>query len=228
MSSRKIIDENRINWNNRNQATLSYKMIFDDRPEIDLMEAEEEKPDVDELLAENNRHWEEKLRRTQKELYQAGLKEGTERGYEQASGEIDDKLMRLQSILTEAQTEWRERQLMMDPGVIDLAFELAESILEIPVDNPDIRARMESELGPILQKMDESSKPVLWISESDKEFISRLKEEYAAPATLYIRVNEEFNPGEYKIESSRETIVHSFKTMLTDLKKSLNLPSWNQ
>lgn len=228
MSSRKIIDDDRINWNNRSQATLSYKMIFEDRPDSELTDVEEEKPDIDELLAENNRRWEEKLRRAQKEVYQAGVNEGMERGYEQASGEIDDKLNRIQSAIIEAQSEWRERQLIMDPGVIDLAFELAESILEIPVENPEIRARMESELGPILQRLDEFSKPVLWISESDKEFVDRLKKEYAAPETLYIRVNAEFNPGEYKIESSRETIVHTFKTMLKDLKKSLKLPSWNQ
>lgn len=227
MNSRKIIDENRISWNSKkDQSTLSYNMIFDDRPASSRLQDQEEEPDIGEILAENNRIWEERLRHAREEVYEAGIIEGEKKGYERANSELDLKLKNIDKNLQKAHHEWQERQKMLDPGVLDLAFELAESILEIPVENTAIRERMESELGPLLQRIEESSKPVLWISETDHDFISALKEEYASGTSVYIRVDNDFNPGEYKLESSRETIVHTFKTMLQDLKKSLTLPSW--
>lgn len=227
MNNRRIIDDNEISWNRSNQSTLSYKMIFDDRPVGADIEAREQ-PDVEEVLAENNRLWEARLRQARKEMYEAGINEGIEKGYEKANSELDLKLKSLEKNLSKAHDEWVERQKLIDPGVLDLAFELAESILGIPVENPKIREQMEAELGPLLQRIDEESKPVLWISESDGEFIDKIKKEYAAGTPIHIRVNKEFKPGEYKLESNRETIVHTFKTMLKDLKKSLTLPSWTQ
>ncbi|REL38682.1 hypothetical protein DYD21_01660 [Rhodohalobacter sp. SW132] len=223
--SRRIINNNNISWDQKDQATLSYKMLFDERTPEEISGSEEQ-PDIEELLAENNRQWEERLRRARKDVYEAALQEGLEQGYKQAAEEIDFKVQRLDSTLKEAHGEWQERQKLLDPGVIDLAFELAESILEIPVENPEIRNSMEAELGPILQRIEETTKPVLWISESDREYINRLKEEYAPGTTIYIRTDKSFNPGEYKLESNRETVVHTFKTMLADLKKSLTLPTW--
>ena len=115
---------------------------------------------------------------------------------------------------------------MLDAGVLDLAFELAESILEIPVENPEIRKAMSAELEPVLRRVDESTRPVLWVSETDEDFVLALKEDNAPRTPIQIRIDKTLNTGEFKLETSRESIVHKFKTLLQDLKESLNLPSW--
>lgn len=228
MSSGKIIDDTRISWKRNTQDTLSYRMLFDDAPHTisEAEEPEEETPDVEEILRENNAQWEEKLRAARQDAFDAGVKQGFEQGRSEASKEINREATRLSGQLERAHSEWQERQKMLDPGVLDLAFELAESILELPVENPAVRERMQTELEPLLQRLDDTVKPVLWISETDQKFVEKLKEENAPQSTLILRVDKKLNPGEYRLETNRETVVHQFKTLLSDLKDSLNLPSW--
>jgi len=226
MSSRKILDEKKINWNRNDQATLSYRMIFDEiHPETQV---EEEAPDYEQILEDTNREWEERLKKARQEAFEAGVAEGEESGYQRAASELDNKLIKIESHLQKAHHEWQERQKMIDPGVLDMAFDLAGAILQVPVENPEIRKNLEQELGPLLQRIDETTKPVLWISEHDQELINDIREDYAPGATVNVRVNSELNTGEFKLETSRETVVHKFNVMLQDLKDSLTLPSWTQ
>lgn len=224
MSSGKIIDDTRINWNRKAQNTLSYRMLFDDGSSI--AESEEEAPDVEEVLRKNDQQWEERLRLARQDAYDAGVTEGYTKGYEEAGALLDEKAAQLSDQLNRAHNEWQERHKLLDPGVLDLAFELAESILEIPVENPAIREKMKTELEPLLQRIDDSTRPVLWVSAEDEEFVRAIKEDNAPQTTVNIRINKELNPGEFKLETSRESIVQQFNTLLQDLKESLNLPVW--
>lgn len=227
MSSSKIINNGKITWDHKSQDTLSYQMLFDDAP-ASVSEQEEDIPevDVDELLRENNEQWEERLRQARQDAYDAGVDEGYNRGFKKSEEQLDQKAARLSEQLEQAHAEWREQQKMLDPGVLDLAFELAESILEIPVENPAIREKMKGELEPILRRIDDSTRPVLWVSETDEDFVVAIKEDNAPRTTINIRIDKTLNTGEFKLETSRESIVHQFKTLLQDLKESLNLPSW--
>lgn len=224
MSSGKIIDDTRINWNRKDQNTLSYRMLFDDGTSI--ANPEEEAPDVEEILRKNNQQWEERLRLARQDAYDAGVTEGYTKGYEEAGALLDEKAAQLSDQLNRAHDEWQQRQKLLDPGVLNLAFELAESILEIPVENPAIREKMKTELEPLLQRIDDSTRPVLWVSAQDQEFVRTIKEDNAPQTTVNIRINKELNPGEFKLETSRESIVQQFNTLLQDLKESLNLPAW--
>lgn len=226
MSSGKILDETKINWNRDARNTLSYRMLFDDAPRKVSEPQEEEGPDIEEILRENNAQWEEKLKKARQQAFDAGVQEGFEKGYAEGAGEIEVQASRLLEQLSGAHNEWQQRQQLLDPGVLDLAFELAETILEVPVENPAIRNRMQSELEPVLQRLDDAVKPVLWVSGNDKSFVEAITSENAPKSTLVIRIDKKLNAGEYRLETSRETIVHKFKTLLQELKESLNLPSW--
>jgi len=46
------------------------------------------------------------------------------------------------------------------------------------------------------------------------------------PGSINIQISKECNPGEFKLENNRETIIHNFRVMLKDFKESLSLPSW--
>ena len=74
--------------------------------------------------------------------------------------------------------------------------------------------------------MDEQSKPVLNVSESDMEWAKELKEDFSKSLTLNIQTSEECLPGEFILESNEETLVHSFQGLLQDFRKELALPSW--
>lgn len=224
MSSGKIIDGTKINWNRKAQDTLSYRMLFDDSPAI--AEPEEETPDIEEILRENNQQWEERLRQARQDAYEAGVEEGFKNGYKEAENLLDKKTAVLSKQLDRAHEEWQERQKLLDPGILDLAFELAESILEIPVENPAIRDNMKNELEPLLRRIDETTRPVLWISNADEEFVHAIKEDNAPRTTINIRMDKDLNPGEFKLETKNESVVQQFGTLLQDLKESLNLPVW--
>jgi flagellar biosynthesis/type III secretory pathway protein FliH len=200
-------------------------MLFDEAPAT-VAEPEEEAPDVEEILRENNEYWKTQLRQARQESFEAGVDEGYSRGHKEAEELLDQKADKLSDQLKAAHTEWQEQQKIINPGVLDLAFELAESILELPVENPAIREKMQSELEPVLRRIDESTRPVLWISEEDEKFIKEIKEDNAPRTTINIRIDKSLNTGEFKLETSRESIVHQFKELMQDLKESLNLPSW--
>lgn len=227
MTSGKIINDGKITWDRKSQDTLSYRMLFDEAPtSVSKPDIEEEAVDVDEILQENNAQWEERLRQARQEAFDAGVNEGYTSGYSEAEATMDQRVAELADQLKLAHREWQDLQKMLDAGILDLAFDLAESVLEIPVENPAIRETMQRELEPVLRRVDESARPVLWVSESDKDFVLALKEDNAPRTPIQVRVEKTLNQGEFKLETSRETVVHQFKTLLQDLKESLNLPSW--
>ena len=227
MTAGKIINDDNITWDRNSQDTLSYRMLFDEAPAaISEPQEEEETVDVEEILRENNEKWEKQLHQARQDAFDAGVKEGYNNGYSEAEAALDQRVAKLSGQLHDAHREWQDLQKMLDAGVLDLAFELAESILDIPVENPAIRQTMQTDLEPILRRIDESTRPVLWVSESDEDFVKALKEDNAPQTTVQIRIDKALKPGEFKLETSRESIVHQFKTLLQDLKESLNLPSW--
>lgn len=227
MTSGKIINDGKINWDRKPQDTLSYRMLFDEAPAtVSETETEEEPIDVDEILRENNEQWEERLRQARQDAFDAGVNEGFTKGFSEAESTLDQRASRLSAQLKEAHHEWQDMQKMLDAGILDMAFELAETILDIPVENPAIRETMQTELEPVLRRIDESTRPVLWVSEPDEDFVLALKKDNAPRTPIQIRINKSLNPGEFKLETSRESIVHQFKTLLHDLKESLNLPTW--
>ncbi len=227
MKKPKIIDDRKISWNREETSRLSYEMIFRDELSSDDNESEEEELDIEELLEKKDREWKKKLRQASDEAYQKGIDDGLDQGLEQARSEIDSKLKNLEKAFQEAHREWQERQQILETGLLDLVFEISESILGIPVENPAICEKLEQELGSLLQKVEEHTKPLLLVSETDYEYVQRLKERIATKTTVNIQVDTHFNPGEFQLETNHETVVHKFQTMLNDFKESLSLPSWN-
>lgn len=225
--ARRIIDNKKINWNDLENSKLNYQMIFEEKVEtLEKEETEEEGFDIVEVLSRKEREWKKKLEEACKEAYAHGIEEGRKRGADEARAEIDSKLATLENAFAKAHEEWKEKQNYLEPALLDMVFEITEAILEIPVENPAIRTKLEEEIAPLLHKIDDSSKSVLWVSESDFSYIEKLVNEYTPENPVTIRVSKECNPGEFELETSRETIVRSYEKMLGDFKDSLALPSW--
>lgn len=228
MNDQKIINNNHISWQDEENARLDYRVVFDDGGYSDRKEEQEVKEEVDvtKMLRERDRQWISKLKNAREVAFNQGVEKGRMKGLEEARAELSSHLSVLENAIEQAQQEWRARQEVLDPGLLDLAFDIAETILGIPVENPEIRKKMENELAPLLESMDEYSKPLLRVSESDYAYVEKLGEEYAPETTIKIRVSEDCNPGEFELETGHESVVLKFRKALRDFKDKLMLPSW--
>lgn len=224
MRNQKVFSNNQVNWYEKGNKLLSYQLIFKEK---ELQESsQEEEIDVVELLEEREAHWRIKLQKAKEDAQTEGYQKGLQEGIEQARTEIDDKIQSIRIAFKEAHVEWKKIQELLEPGLLDMAFEITESILGIPVENPAIRITIEQNLGGFLQKINDNSKPMLWVSESDYKFVEEVIEEFAPHTSVNIRINPQLNPGEFNLETTEENIVHNFQEMLRDFKRNLTLPSW--
>lgn len=231
--NRKIIEPGRIVWDEKEKSRLSYQMLFEqdsgpgEEPEP-VLKPEEEAEYLREVLQEQEKKWKQALDDARKEAYQLGVREGEKVGRIKARKELENCVSKLDESLEKAHNEWRETREQLIPGLLDLVFEITEAVLSVPVENPAIRARLEEELSSILQRMDESSRIRLWLNPADLEVIEGRVSDYAPDLPLTVHAEPTLNPGEYRLESDRETVVSAFKTKLKSFRKTLSLPSWSQ
>ena len=158
MGSQRILDNTQVNWFEGDVNRLSYQMIFDDQEFEEPVTEEqpvEEEIDVAALLEENNAEWQQKLDEAKEEYYQSGFDEGFEKGLAEARAELDAKLQVLAQALEAGQKKWEEQQNMLNSGMMEVAFSMAESILNVPVEDPAVSAHLEEKLGRLLQQVDE-------------------------------------------------------------------------
>lgn len=217
--SRKIIDKKKFSWDDKDSFRLNYQMIFDEK-----VKSDKNFPDYKEILKSRDDEWSRKLDAEQKEAFNNGLTQGREEGYKIARAEIDKKLGGLEHEFKTAQAEWREHQQLLKPGLLNLVFDISEAILGMPVTNGTMRNRLEEELSTLFQQLDKKTRPVLWVSAEDFEFIESLEKQYADSTGVVVRISERCNPGEYQLETNREKVVRDFRQMLHDFKESLILP----
>lgn len=145
MRTQKVLEANKIQWFNDEHARLSYEMIFEEkgsRKTVAQAKKALEPREVDtekrlyEALAERDKKWKIKVQNTKETAWQEGYEAGRQQGLEEARAEMKEKLSFLESTLEAAHQEWKKRQEMLDPGLLDIAFEICETILGAPVEHP--------------------------------------------------------------------------------------------
>lgn len=233
MEDQKVLHTEDINWYEEKENRLDYELAFGDdglkkrnQGEHEQAETNDPKVDVKQLIKKRDKKWEKRLEKARNEAFEQGFEEGKEEGYARAESEIDDKLFRLEKVVARAHHEWKEHYLTLDPGLLDLVFDITEKMVGLPVENSQIREQLEDELSVLLHQTDEEIKPQLRVSETDYVFVKELVEKYTPKLSLSILVSEECNPGEFEFETEKETVVHRFRKKLTDFRENLSLPSW--
>jgi flagellar biosynthesis/type III secretory pathway protein FliH len=233
MEDQKILHTEEINWYEEDQNRLDYEVAFDGNgykksPKDDSHEdpVNEQQVDVKQLINKRDKKWEKRLAKVRKEARQEGYEQGYEKGFNDAEQEIDGKLDHLEHLVENAHSQWIERQKMLNPGLLDLVFDIVEEIVGLPVENPEIREQLEDELSVLFHETDSQVKPQLWVSEEDYEFVKGLIEKYSPELSLSLRVSEDYNTGEFEFETDKETVVHCFREKLADFKENITLPSW--
>lgn len=227
--SKRFLDQDEVTWQKESVSRLNYDMIFDSSPDVDeTEELRKQQEELENKLVEQEKKWQARLRKMEVEAFEKGFQKGKATGKSEAEAEIDQKLLEIEEILKSSHKEWKEIQTLLEPGILDLSFEIAEEILKLPLEHKELRERLSEEIHSLLQKMDDESKAAIHVSRSDYEIIKSLVEEYRDRLTVHLTIEEDCNPGEFKFETKRETIVKDFKLQLQDFKDALNLPSWNE
>lgn len=234
MKNPRVLDNEQINWYKENSTKLNYKMLFNEKKVsneiLELQEAEAVELSPEEILEqariERDQKWRFKVNKTKEDAYAQGYEEGKAAGYMHAQYDLEGKLDFINSTIEKGLKEWKKRQELLDPGILDLAFEIAETILGFPVEHVELKNKLESTLGPLFENIDDQSKPILVVSESDYEYIQLLKEKYAPNSFIKVRIDQTCRSGEYRFESTREVIVQNVKNTLKEFRKTLPIPTW--
>ncbi|MEO1022660.1 MAG: hypothetical protein AAFW89_08950 [Bacteroidota bacterium] len=222
----RVLDNERIQWKGEKSRRLSYQMIFEEPKEESEAPPVHEPIDITGILEERDEKWKIKLKREAQKAHDEGLEQGRIEGLETARAEIDTKLEFLYRYMDQAYELWKERQQLIDPGILDLALDIAEHIVGVPIEHPNVHKVMEEKLPAIFQRLDDEVKPCLCVSEQDLALVERLKEEHAPGTFVRIKVKEALNPGEFELDTNQERIVHTFKALIDDFREHLNVPSW--
>jgi len=227
--SKRFLDQADVQWQKESVSRLNYDMIFDNSPEIDeLDELQKQKDELENKLSAQEKKWQARLRKMEVEAFEKGFQKGKTSGKTEAEAEIDRKLSGIEEILKNAHNDWKEVQKLLEPGILDLSFEIAEEILKLSLEHEELKERLSEEIHLLLQKMDDGSKTTINVSKADYEMVNSLVEVYRNRLTVHLSMEEDFKPGEFKFETKRETIVKDFRLQLRDFKDALNLPSWNE
>lgn len=230
--NKNVLHTEELNWYEEDENCLDYDLAFKGKgyKKSDAEKKPETKPepkvDVKKLVKKRDDKWEQRLAKARKKAFEEGRECGFEEGFNKAEQKIGDKVHRLEQLLEKAHREWSSRHQLLNPGLLDLVFDMVEKIVGLPVENPKIREQLEERLSKLLHETDDKIKPKLWVSEQDYRFVEEVVEKYAPELSLSIRVSEECNPGEFEFETHNETVVHRFQEKLADLKDNLTLPSW--
>jgi len=234
MNEQNIYNGDQINWYVDDEVRLDYRMAF----EIDGMikngqdndssdpEEQNEVVDVRALLKERDEKWKKRLKKVNEDSFKRGFKKGEQQGFEQARKEMDERFENLELMFKQAHEEWVKRHEVLNPGVLDLVFDIVTAIVDIPIDHTKMKEHLEKELSVLLHNLDKDVKPVLIICEEDYEFVAKLVKKYAREVTVDIKKSSNCNPGEFELDTNKETVVYKFKEMVGDFKDDLTLPTW--
>lgn len=227
-----VLHTEELNWYEEDENRLDYDLAFngkgyktsttEKKTEADF----EPKVDVKKLIKKRDDKWEKRLAKAREEAFEEGRECGYEQGFNDAEQQVDDKIQKLERLVEKAHQDWSHRHQLLNPGLLDLMFDMVEKIVGLPVENPEIREQLEEKLSALLHETDDEIKPQLWVSEQDYRFVEDVVEKYAPELSLSIRVSEDCNPGEFEFETKNETVVHRFREKLADLKDNMTLPSW--
>lgn len=224
MKKQRVLEQGKVEWFTDENSRLNYQLIFSEQQEEEVIT--EHSQDLDEVLTHRDNRWKNKLNQARKEAYQKGLEEGYDQGLNEARDEFERKLEGFQAHFEQAREEWKRQQEQLTPGVLDLAFDIAEKILQIPVENPAVRERLEQQLLPLFRNLDQHTKAVIYTSVADFSFVEELYKEYAHEISLRIVAKEGLNPGEFNLETPGARVISDFREMLNEFKETLSLPTW--
>lgn len=212
-----------------NSLKLSYDMLFDNSSyESEAENAVAEEPEmltpeqVEELLQERDEQWENRLQQARVEAKEEGIEEGLARGKAQAEAVMEERVGSIQEMMSEMDEEFNQALEELKPHIAALVFEIIEKVLDIPFRHAQLQEKVQDEIIKFVEILDEKLHVKVTVSEMDFEPIQQALEKHKDIEHFTLRYGAQCQPGEYIIETKKESIIKNFKKMVADFKESIS------
>lgn len=212
-----------------NSLKLSYDMLFQNAAyESETENATAEEPElltpeeVEKLLQERDEQWEARLQEECARAKQSGLDEGTVTGKAKAEEAMQLRLVSIQEMMGEMDHEFNQALEELKPHMAALVFEIIEKVLDIPFQHAELQERVQEEIVKFVEILDEELHVKVTVSEQDFEAVGQTLDKRKGVDHFTLRPDEGCKPGEYVIETKKESIIKNFKKMVADFKETIS------
>lgn len=212
-----------------NSLKLSYHMLFDNgsyESETDDVTAEEPKlltpEEVESLLDERDQEWETRLDDARSMAYQQGVQEGIAQGKAEAEATFNERLTAIRNMMAEMDQEFNQALEKLKPHMASLVFEIIEKVLDVPFHHPKMQTRVQDEITKFVELLDEELHVKVSVSPKNFKTLEQAIGSNHNAKHVTLRADESCKPGEYVIETKRESIIKNFKKMVADFKESIS------
>ena len=205
-------------------AKLSYEMVF-----ARNLEGEEDfdpdekmlRSDFQKVLETKDHEFDVKLSlekiRTHEQSFIRGLQEGEHIAQERFKKQIQP----LQDALQEANQAVNNLMDELKPYLASLVFDLAEKVVDQPIESEHMQTKVKNEISSLLSEMDSNLKIRIDISSYDYEMVKSLVEARDHSDKIEVQADSGLKSGEYRIETASELIIKQFKKVLKDYRQRL-------
>lgn len=203
---------------------LSYEMVFANR----LLKADEYEPDekilhsdLKKALNEQDDKFDVQLTFEKIKTHEESFIKGMEEGEKMAMEKMKEQISSFHNAVEESQKQIENMMADIKPYMAKLVFDLAESVLDHPIESDHLRERVTQEVHAVLSDVETSMKVRIAVSEYDFEGIQKMVGDRLDADRLEVIPESSFNAGEYKVETSSEVVVKKFKKILEDFKNRI-------
>jgi len=228
MPRRKLIYRENLDIDSEESTRLSYDVIFQEpqmKQEIAEQEEQQEKEELEKALQQQREEFENKLAVEKEQAAQQAYQKGFSAGKEEAKELISHSLGTFEEALQNVETKMESLAEDLNPGITTMVFELAEKILQIPIESSELRETMQQEVSEVFQTLDDELSVKVYLSPQDISAIKELAGHFDLKK-ISVHKDESLNPGEYAIETSEKTIERKFKKLLDDIRQNTELEQW--
>lgn len=178
---------------------------------------------VKQILVEKEEEWNLKLESEVKAASESAFREGFESGVKKARKELNDSVSSVMSALKSVDSHLEELMNQVKPHIANMAFDIAEKILALPVKNEILNERVTNEIEQIINDLESNTRVIVDVAESDLETVREKLGDMQRTEHIVLRASAELQSGEYRVDTNREQIVKQFRKKLKDFRESITL-----
>lgn len=227
--NRNVIDKQSFDLNGGGNRRLSYDMIFKaesgngDQKSGNGEHYIDQKVDIQEKMDALNRKWEDRLVREKNKSAEKAYKEGYEKGNKEACEQMEAQIQLLKESLEAYDLRLHQMVDELKPHLINMVFNLAEKVLDIPVQDDRLNEQIRGEITHHLDEIEEGTRAIITIGPAHEQIAKKLLDNEQNNQSLEMRVSEDLKPGEYRIETKFEKVIRDYKKQLNDLRETVGI-----
>ncbi|MEX0773125.1 MAG: FliH/SctL family protein [Balneolales bacterium] len=176
---------------------------------------------VDQVIDKKKEEWKKEhsieLELARKNSFSQGEQEGQLKEQKKMEGSIAS----LMAAMEEADLHMNKLLTEIKPYIATMVFDLAEKVIELPVNNEELQQRVTDQVQEIIDQFAANAEISIEVSGYDFDVIRTMVEESRRLEFITLKDSEELNPGEFRINTQQEQIIKEFRESLQDFRDSV-------